>query len=113
MKLTIDNLKGVGAFAGGAVLKTVQWSQNGEDFEAEVYVRPMSYQSVSEAKEGENTVAHRIATHILNEDGTPVFTVDDVTGAADPERGPLGLALTNALMAMIAEVTFSGKKKTS
>jgi len=113
MKLSIDSLKKAGAFSGDLVKRTVSWSQNGEDFEAEVFIRPLSYKAVEDVKAGEATSAKRIADHIRNEDGSAVFTVEDITGEADPERGPLGLSLSSALMMAINEVTFGGKKKKS
>ena len=113
MNLSIDNLKTMGAFTGAPVEREITWSCKGEEYTATVYVRPLSYrsavtdlQSLSGKVDG---VAGRIAACICDEDGNPVFTPADITGDADPERGPLDGALTMALLAVIGEVSGMGK----
>lgn len=54
-------------------------------------------------------VAGRIAASICDENGAPVFTVADITGEADPERGALDGALTVALLVAIQQVNDLGK----
>jgi len=56
-------------------------------------------------------VAGRIAASICDAKGQPVFTVADITGAADPERGALDGNLTMALLGVIGEVNGLGKPK--
>lgn len=117
MKLTIDNLKSVGAFTGSPVEREVKWTKGGEELVATVYVRPLSYSSaVSDlralAGKGDG-LAGRIAASICDENGNPVFTPEDITGEADAERGPLDGNLTMALLGVIAEVNSAGKTTTS
>ncbi|HEL8054394.1 TPA: phage tail assembly chaperone family protein, TAC, partial [Escherichia coli] len=45
---------------------------------------------------------------VCDENGAPVFTVADITGEADPGRGPLDAGLAMALLKAINEV-WSGK----
>lgn len=115
MKLSIDSLKAAGAFTGRPVEREVVWKQGEEELRATVYVRPLSYQSaVSDltAMVGkQDAVAGRIAASICDEDGQSVFTAADITGEADPDRGPLDGNLTMALLAVIAEVNSAGKPK--
>ena len=113
MKLTLDNLKNAGAFTGAPVLRQITWRQGEEQLTADVYVRPQSYRSaVSDLLArgaGQDPIAGRIAAHICDEEGKPVFTVADITGDADAERGSLDGNLTVALLAVIGEVTGLGK----
>lgn len=113
MKLTLDNLKQAGAFTGAPVEREITWKQGDQELTATVYVRPLSYKSaVSDLMAGKgdrDPVAGRIAACICDENGNPVFTAEDITGEADPERGPLDGNLTVALLAVIGEVTGLGK----
>lgn len=117
MQLTIDNLKQQGAFAGAPVEKDITWKQGDEEFTATAYVRPMSYHSavsdIATMHGGGDLLASRIAACICDADGKPVFTVADITGEADPERGPLNGNLTMELIRVIGEVTGLGKNRTS
>ncbi|HEL8386196.1 TPA: phage tail assembly chaperone family protein, TAC, partial [Escherichia coli] len=54
------------------------------------------------------SLAERIAGAVCDENGAPVFTVADITGEADPGRGPLDAGLAMALLKAINEV-WSGK----
>ncbi len=115
MKLSLESLRGVGAFTGRPVEKEIKWQQGEEEIVATVYVRPMGFQTavndVLSAAGRLEIHAGRIAASICNEEGKPVFTVDDITGDADPERGALDGNLTMALMKAIAEVNNLGKTK--
>lgn len=115
MKLTLDNLKQAGAFTGAPVEREITWKQGDKELTATVYVRPLSYRSaVSDLMAGKgdrDPVAGRIAACICDEAGKPVFLPEDITGDADPERGPLDGNLTVALLAVIGEVTGLGKAK--
>ena len=115
MKLGIDTLQEAGAFAGAPVEKEITWDQDGGKVTATTFVRKMSYRSaVSDIKVGidnADLIAGRIASCICDENGKPVFTVGDITGDADPERGPLDHNLTVALLVAIAEVNNLGKPK--
>jgi hypothetical protein len=115
MKLTIENLKAAGAFTGAPVEKEISWKQGDEEFTATVYVRPMSYRSAVEDlaayRKNTSVAAGRIASCICDEKGVPIFTAEDITGEADPDRGPLDGNLTVALLTVIAEVNGAGKTK--
>lgn len=113
MELSIAALKEVGAFTGAPVEREITWKQGEREITATVYVRPLSYKSaVSDlaAMAGRvDAVAGRIAACICDAEGKPVFTPADITGEADPERGPLDGNLTMALLQVIAEVSGVGK----
>lgn len=117
MKLSIDALQKAGAFTGAPVKREVTWVQDGEELTATVYVRPLSYRSaiadITAAVGRGDSAAGRIAACICDEDGEPVFTADDITGEADPNRGPLNADLTLALLNVIGEVSGLGKPRSS
>ncbi|MNJ41268.1 hypothetical protein D3C77_361870 [compost metagenome] len=117
MNLSIQSLKEMGAFTGAPVKKTIKWQQGGEELQGEVFVRPLGYRAaVSDliASAGmQDGIAGRIAASICNEAGEPVFTVADITGDADPERGSLDRNLTTALLTAIGEVNNLGKTQSS
>lgn len=113
MILNIDNLKNIGAFTGAPVEKEIKWKQGEEEFTATVFIRPLSYKSTVSDLQGvsdkKDPVAVRIAASICDETGKPIFTADDITGDADPERGALDGNLAMSLLAAIAEVNYMGK----
>lgn len=113
MLLTIDNLKQAGSFTGRPVERDITWRQGEQELTATVYVRPLSYKSavsdILAASGRVDGVAGRIAACICDAEGKPVFTPEDITGEADPERGPLDDNLTKALLSAIGEVTSPGK----
>ena len=117
MQLSIKTLMEKGSFTGRPVKKDIKWKQGDAEHTATVFVRPLGYQSaVSDLISGagkHDGVAGRIAVSICDEDGAPVFTVGDITGEADPERGALDGALTMALLAAIGEVNHMGKTMSS
>lgn len=114
MDLNVNSLKEMGAFAPvGLSKETVEWQQDGETLSATVYVRPLSYKTaVSEivaSREHTDALAARIAASVCDAEGVPVFSVGDITGEADPERGPLNHALTLALLEVIGRASGMGK----
>lgn len=111
MTLSIDTLKGMGAFTGAPVRKQIKWKSNGEEHEAEVNVKPLSYSTAVSDLMSRDAIASRIASSILDDDMKPVFTLEDITGEADEERGPLCRALTMELLRVIGEVSDFDKKK--
>ena len=115
VKLTVDSLKELGAFAGAPVEKEIEWNQGDEKFTAKTFIRKLSYRSAvadltASARSGD-MVAGRIAACICDEAGKPVFEVGDITGEKDPVRGPMDHNLTIALLNAIAEVNSLGKQK--
>ncbi|MBH3469721.1 phage tail assembly chaperone family protein, TAC [Pseudomonas putida] len=130
MKLTLDALKGAGSFTGRPVEKEIKWRQNGTDFTAIVYVRPLGYQTavsdVISAASKHDSIAGRIAASICDEHGNPVFSspLDITHGPLDPAElekdpestkrlGSLDGALSVALLFAIQEVNDLGKTKNS
>lgn len=115
MKLSIDSLKEAGAFSGAPVEKQIKWRQGEEEYEATVYVRPLSYQAamsdIASIHAKGDAAAGRIAASICDEEGKPVFTAADITGEADPERGALNHALTIELLRVIAETNSLGERR--
>ncbi len=127
--LTVDKIRECGGYTGGPVQKEIKWSKGGDDFEAFVYIRPMSYHTaVQDILPGESRqmrVARRLAACICDDEGVPLFTMSDITGLDDQgkpikikdpesgkmvERGPLSVELSTALMEALAEVTGLGKR---
>ncbi len=113
VSLSITGLLQAGAFTGRPVEREISWRQGKQDFTATVFVRPLGFQSaisdVLAAGGREDSVAGRIAASICDEQGKPVFTVGDITGASDADRGALDGALTLALLSAIGEVNSLGK----
>lgn len=114
MKLTLDTLKLTGAFTGRPVEKEITCtSKDGKEHTATTYIRPMGYHTATSdvlASMGKvDGVAGRIAASICDEHGHQVFTVADVTGEADPDRGALDGGLTVALLLAIQGVNDLGK----
>lgn len=117
MQLSISGLKEMGAFTGRPVEREIKWAQGCKEMSATVFVRPLGYRTavndVLSATGKVESYAGRIAASICDESGQPVFTVGDITGDADPERGALDGNLTVALMMVIAEVNNMGKTMSS
>lgn len=118
MDLSISSLDAAGAFTGAPVKKEVTWKNiEGDDITATVYVQRLNYRSavsdIQSFKEKKDALAGRIAACIVDKKGKPIFTPDDITGDAEPDRGPLDGNLTVALMQAIGEVNNMGKAKGS
>lgn len=131
MKLNLETLTQVGAFTGGVVRREIEWLQNGEMVRAEVWVRPLSYQTatadINSMRVGDGPWPRRVAVCICHEDGSPVFQLSDITGIGDDgkpvmtvnsegkevERGGLCQALFDALVMLIVEVSNLGKTTAS
>jgi len=113
VKLTLESLSEMGAFTGAPVERDITWKQGDVDLTATVYVRRLSYRSVRSDIDASNSkadvLAARIAASICDETGEPVFTTEDITGDAEPDRGPLDGNLTVALLNVIGEVNGMGK----
>lgn len=112
MELNIKSLQVAGAFTGAPVEKEIKWEQNGVEHTATTFVRRLSYKSaVSDIKNfNGDATAGRIAACICDKNGKAVFTVEDITGDASPDRGPLDYNLTMALLGAMAEVNYPEKK---
>lgn len=115
MDLSIENLKKSKAFTSRPVEKTIEWENGGKKHKFTTYVRPLSYQTAVgdiAAHRGADPLASRIASSICDAEGRAVFTVGDITGEADPEKGALDPDLTTLLLIAIGEVQNVGKTKT-
>lgn len=107
MELSVKYLQEMGSFTGAPVEKEITWNQDGEEKTATTYVRKLSYKTaVSDFKNYQNgdIVAGRIASCICDKDGKAVFTVEDITGESNVDRGPFNHNLTISLLDAIAEV---------
>lgn len=117
MSLSLDALNKMGAFSGAPVKKQITWESEGEEHVIDVYVRRLSYKTavsdIRSVKGNDDAVAGRIANCICDDKGKAVFTPADITGEADPKRGPLDHNLTMALLNVIGEVNSLGKQKNS
>ncbi|MCU5775232.1 phage tail assembly chaperone family protein, TAC [Winslowiella arboricola] len=117
MKLTLESLKKAGAFTGRPVEKEIEWKQGEKELKATVFIRPLGYHTATSdvlAHVGKvDGVAGRIAASVCDEEGHPVFTPQDITGEADPDRGALDGPLTIALLVAIQEVNDLGKTTNS
>lgn len=129
MQLSIQSLTDLSAFTGRPIEKTVEWEQGGKMLKAQVFVRPLGFQTAVNdllAQHGRlDGVAGRIAASICDAEGTPVFTVKDIThGPIDPKElaknpettkrlGPLDGNLAVALLAVIHQVNDLGKTSSS
>jgi hypothetical protein len=106
-----------GACVGAPVKKQIKWEANGVEHTAEVYIKPLSYHVVTHdfaAMRGDpNGLAGRIAASVCDEKGDPVLTIDQITGADDPQRGALCESLILSLMAAISQVNGLGKPVTA
>lgn len=85
MKLSVDTLTEIGAFAGKPVPRSIAWSQQDEagewqEFTADTYVRRASCATLENETRaitsGLETMATRIASEICDENGAPVFTYE-------------------------------------
>ncbi|WP_237673531.1 phage tail assembly chaperone family protein, TAC [Vreelandella profundi] len=116
MKITLENLAANGGFVSRkAVEKEISWENEGQEFKGTVNVLALSYATaksdiISVRAKGD-PLAARIAYCIVDDDGQPVFTEGDITGEANPDRGPLSAGLTNALLAVIGDVSGLGKPR--
>ncbi|WP_444919119.1 phage tail assembly chaperone family protein, TAC [Microbulbifer sp. JMSA003] len=117
MELSIESLQQQGSFSGAPVKRSITWKQGDEEIKATVYIRRLSYYSAVNdvaALRGEgDVIAGRIAACVVDAEGKPVFTAKDITGEADPDRGPLNADLTQALLMEIGAVNNLGKAKSS
>jgi hypothetical protein len=107
MDLSIASLKAAGAFIAPPVKKEVTWHSNGVAQTATVYVLQESFISLTQSWQahdsGGDLAAQRIASNIVDKDGKPVFTVDDIVGTSETGHGALCAELAIVLLAAITE----------
>lgn len=123
MNLDLSSLYESGGFAGAPVKREVTFTVNGNEVTGTVYVRRMSYQSAVgdiKALSNENEIlASRIANCIVDESGTPLYQIHDITGyypdgkpVLDKDGRPRGGFVESLLLALwqaISEVNGLGK----
>lgn len=114
--MDIKELQSKGAFAPAEIVeKEVTFYNGEEDITFTAHIRPLSYKTaaaeIASATQSQEALAARIASTVCDKDSSPVFSVGDITGEADPERGPLTSELTMALLTAIGEVSGLGKSR--
>lgn len=116
MELTLQSIQESGGFAPARPeQREVTWLgvKDGKPLEctATVYIRKKSFNTVSIESQAFNAkadvVAARIAASVVNANGKPIFTIDDIIGT--DERGPMCESLSMALLGAIADVNGYGK----
>lgn len=111
----LNELDKMGAFVGAPVEKEIKFTLNGEEHRATVFIRALSYAAaragMSAMVAGGEVLAARIAASVFDADGKPVFTAGDITGDADPKRGPLAEPIVKALLDAIFEVSGLGEPR--
>jgi hypothetical protein len=114
-KLDVSDLLRADHFTGPPVLKTAKWTQDGEEFEAPVYVRRLPYQAAVDdaaAMNFDERLVRQVALCVCDETGKPMMTAADITGEADPNRGPMRKEMFIALVNVVGEVNHgAGKTK--
>tara|TARA_R110000751_G_scaffold164429_1_gene270512 strand:- start:144 stop:632 length:489 start_codon:yes stop_codon:yes gene_type:complete len=82
---------------------------------ATTYVRRIGYAAamadITSSISKSDPFAGRIASSICDAEGKAVFTPADITGEADPERGPMSRELVLELLRVMGEVNGAGKTK--
>ena len=115
MELTKDSFKHEGIFSGVPIEKEITWKTNGTEYTVTVFIRQLAYQAaVSDIMariHGGDALAGRIAACICDRNGLAIFTPQDITGEADPARGPLDGNLTLALLTAISEANSLGESQ--
>jgi hypothetical protein len=113
MELTKDNFAQSGIFSGVPVEREITWKNGEEELTATVFIRQLAYQAivsdVMTRLHGGDPLAGKIAACICDRNGLAIFTPQDITGEADPTRGPLNGNLTLALLTAITEVNSLGE----
>ncbi|EKF9664432.1 phage tail assembly chaperone family protein, TAC [Vibrio mimicus] len=113
-QLTVEMLKQAGAFAPAKPeRREIKWINDSQEIiEAVIHVRKSSFITmIEESKsvaDSSYLMATRIASSVVDEQGKPVFTVDDLLG--NEERGPICQSLAIALLNAIYDVNGVGKK---
>ena len=108
--LTLQSLKDAGAFAGAPVKREIRYhGLDGEEVVADIWVRRASYHTITNTwKAAEGTQEHlaaRIATMVCDEEGGPIFSMDDILGTTGIEgRGDMCDTLFLALITAVNEV---------
>jgi hypothetical protein len=107
MDFNLESLKQAGAFTKSRVIeREINWlNDEGKEFSATIYIRPQSFVSAvalsSIMAKGvcPDKLTGEIAASIVDKDGNPIFSVEDLTGNED--HGPicdgLGVVLWHAI----------------
>ncbi|WP_423186775.1 phage tail assembly chaperone family protein, TAC [Alishewanella sp. d11] len=117
MELSIAALEELGAFAPARPEKReIEWTSDSKTHKAIVYVRKLSFATLSTETMTpnfrDNVMAARIAASIVDKDNKPIFSAADLVG--NETRGPICQSLGMALLAAVAEVNnLAGEIKNS
>ncbi|UAL42119.1 phage tail assembly chaperone family protein, TAC [Shewanella inventionis] len=112
MQLSVASLIQSGSYSPAKPeQREITWlNDKGESVSANVYVRKKSFATANlEAKHfhaGIDSITSRIVSSIVDENGTPLFEVDDITG--NDAHGPICDSLGMALWGAINEVNGFG-----
>ncbi|MFP3367702.1 phage tail assembly chaperone family protein, TAC, partial [Pseudoalteromonas sp. SIMBA_148] len=73
------------------VEKQVEFDNGEEVVEFTVFIKPLSYRTavseITASQASKDPLAARIANSICDKSGAPVFSIEDITGESDSERG--------------------------
>jgi Ethanolamine utilization protein EutJ (predicted chaperonin) len=114
MKLSVASLIQSGSFSPvNPEQREISWfNDKGETVSAVIFVRKKSFSTANiEANHyhtGVDSLTSRIVSSIVDEEGTPLFSVDDIIGNA--AHGPICDSLGMALIGAINEVNGIGLK---
>jgi len=104
-----------GAFSlAEPVKKTIEWEQGGQSHKAEVYFKPLSWQTVygaieeRESEQGDKSamIARNLAASLCDENGKTLYTAQQIHGQ---DGKVLCTSLITALLIAMNEVNGSGK----
>lgn len=94
-----------GGFVSGELVKReISWIIDGEEFKADVFIKPLAFNSAISWLTGKSGAAERLAYSVCDENGTPIFTADEVE--------KLNESLSVALFAAVGSASGLDKAKT-
>lgn len=70
--------KSGGLVSSSLVEREISWTSGGETHTATVYVKPLAFATAIAGLTGKDQAASRVAKSICNENGDPIFTVEEV-----------------------------------
>jgi len=99
------------ACAALPVPKTIEWEQNGQTHQTEVYFKPLSWQAVygrigQEDEQASDLIARRLAGSLCDKNGETLYTPEQIQGQGGKA---LCTPLITALLIAMNEVNGEGK----
>lgn len=113
-QLSVEMLKTAGAFAPAKPeRREIKWISDDQNLhEAVVYIRKKSFITLIEESQSSTdsilVMASRISSSVVDENGTPIFKIEDIVGNDD--HGPICDSLSIALLNAIYDVNGVGNK---